>query len=166
MKRSYKFIIILVVFSIVLLGFLNYKHSPSKLPDTDYGRGTTEQKQDSEDKKISNAPERSGSKAGTGSTNGSKKKVQPVIASADQNQIKGFVPDIYENGGVCTAALTQGDYSFQKTSSGFENVNYVQCNPIIFIRSDFPNSGIWTYTVAYSSPLAEGTSKTQTIEVH
>lgn len=89
----------------------------------------------------------------------SKKKVQPFITYVDTNTINSYVSGVLEDGGTCTATLTQGTTTIVASSSGFKNVSYTQCAPIDLSKESV-GSGTWSVVLKYSSATAEGTSST------
>jgi hypothetical protein len=90
--------------------------------------------------------------------------VAPVITSADSTSVKAFIQGVVEDGGTCTAKLSQGATNLTFTSDGFVNASYTSCAPINITPA--LSKGSWTVTVSYSSSKAAGTSKPQTIEVN
>lgn len=100
-----------------------------------------------------------------------KTKVTPEITYATQErsgqpiEVRGFVPQIYEDGGTCLATFTRGTQSVSKSSTGFKNVSYTTCPTITLARSSFPSSGDWTLILSYKSATSEGSSQSQVIKV-
>ncbi len=94
-----------------------------------------------------------------------KRAVNPVITSASQAELRGFVSGIAEDGGTCTATFTKGTVTFTKTSAGFINVANTNCKLITLSSSDFPSKGNWSITLSYSSSKAIGTSPSTNLEI-
>lgn len=94
-----------------------------------------------------------------------KKQVSVVITSATINGIYSYVSGVFEDGGICTATITQDNKKITKTSSAFKDATYTACAPINLSRSDFPSAGTWTARVSYSSSASEGQSQSVNIEV-
>lgn len=175
MAKNPKILAIVIISTIALLViggfyFVNRKSRPNT-PGTDnntqaqdgtqYPGPTEQEKKDAQtnkDKLANQTP-------ATTSQNGAKKVVTPVITSANQTEVRGFVPGIVENNGICTATFTKGSTSFTKESKGFSNVSNTNCEPIVVSRSDFSSSGTWSVTLSYSSVTAQGISKVTNIEV-
>jgi hypothetical protein len=91
------------------------------------------------------------------------KKVVPVIiTSATAQTINGYVTGVFEDGGICTAKLTNSStgQSSTFTSSGFQNASYTSCAPI---HPNVSGSG-WSVVLSYSSSTAEGTSASQKLQ--
>jgi hypothetical protein len=87
-----------------------------------------------------------------------KKRVTPTISYVDRSTVESFVTGVFENGGVCTATLTQGSQTVTKTSTGFQNASYTQCAPISLTGVNL-GKGPWTVMVSYSSASAVGKSE-------
>lgn len=86
-----------------------------------------------------------------------------IITSATKTSIKGYVADVFEDGGTCTATATQDQKTITKTSEGFRNVSYTQCAPIEWGTP--LSSGTWSISLSYDSPTSQGSqSKTLSVE--
>ena len=96
-------------------------------------------------------------------TDNSKKKVTPMISNADSKHVSAYVLGVFEEGGTCTATVTQGSLIFSRTSKGFENSSYTQCTPIDISTGGIIETQKWSLTVSYNSSTAEGTSSVATI---
>ena len=94
---------------------------------------------------------------------GTKKKVSPIITSADKQSVYAYVPDIIEDGGTCTATFSYGQDKVTASSQAFSNVSYTSCKRIA-LDSPLTISGTWSVVVSYSSATAEG--KSPAFEVH
>lgn len=99
----------------------------------------------------------------------SKKVVTPVITNAAQNgdtiRVTGFVSDIFENNGTCTATFTQGGTTLVKTGKALANVSTTDCVPFSVARSEFSLTGEWQVTLAYKSSTAEGVSPAKALTI-
>jgi hypothetical protein len=85
-----------------------------------------------------------------------------VITSASMSGVRAYINGVFEENGVCTATATQGQTTYLKTSSGFQNVSYTQCAPIDW---NTPlTTGTWQINVSYKSPTAAA-SQSKVIEV-
>lgn len=73
-------------------------------------------------------------------------------------EVRGYITNIYEDGGQCTATLTQGTHSVSQTSTGFKDATTTQCGAINIPRSKFPAGGTWNLTLTYNSTTAKGSS--------
>lgn len=91
-----------------------------------------------------------------------KKQVTPIITSANHNEVRAYVPGIFEEGGTCTATATKGTTTVAATSEGFQNSNYTSCAPINFVSP--LNGNGWSIVVNYSSSASEGKSKEFIVE--
>ncbi len=123
---------------------------------------TEEEKSNSEEKKIEtdNSQQAPATDQSTG-----KIKATVTITEASSSVIGSFASGIVEDGGKCTATLTQGTKSFTKAVDAIANVSYVQCGRIFLQPSDFPAKGEWSVTVNYESKAATGTSPVTTFTV-
>ncbi len=92
-------------------------------------------------------------------------QVMPVVTNASQNEVRGFIHGIVEEGGTCIASFKRGSFSFTRQSKGFGNVSVTNCEVISLTRSDFATPGEWTVTLSYTSPKAAGTSQPNSFEV-
>jgi hypothetical protein len=79
-------------------------------------------------------------------------------------EVRGYVTNVYENGGTCTATFTQGSQSVSTSSTGFQDAKTTQCGILNIARSKFATAGTWNLTLTYSSPTAQG-SKTSSIKL-
>lgn len=91
-----------------------------------------------------------------------KVKVTPVIVNANKNEISAFVQGIVEDGGICTATLTNSSSTVTKSSTGIANVSYTTCPPINLGNS--LGTGTWTVVVSYDSSKAAGQSSLKTFK--
>lgn len=96
------------------------------------------------------------------------KTVSPVITSPvpppntnpRELRIAAYVPEVFEDGGTCTATI-QGAKVVKQTSKGFKNVSTTSCVPMNTSLS----AGTWTLVVAYESATAKGQSNSMTFKV-
>lgn len=95
---------------------------------------------------------------------GTKKKVSPIITSADKQSVYAYVPGIVEDGGTCTATYSHGQDKVTASSQAFSNVSYTSCKRIA-LDGPLNISGTWSVVVSYSSSTSEGNSQGQTVEV-
>lgn len=123
---------------------------------------TEEEKSNSEQKKIEtdNSQQAPATDQSTG-----KIKATVTITEANSGVIGSFASGVVEDGGKCTATLTQGTKSFTKAVDAIANVSYAQCGRIFLQPSDFPAKGEWSVTVHYESAAATGTSPVTTFTV-
>ncbi len=90
------------------------------------------------------------------------KNAEVVIADASYYndtgmvEIRGYMANIYEDGGQCNAALTQGSQTVTQISTGFKDATTTQCGAINIPRSKFPAGGAWKLTLTYSSSTSIG----------
>jgi hypothetical protein len=83
------------------------------------------------------------------------KQVTPIITSASSTEVRAYVTGVFEDGGTCTATVTNGAQKHTFTSTGVANSNYTQCAPIEL--TSISGSG-WSVVVSYSSSAASGQS--------
>lgn len=130
-----------------------------------YGPPTEQEKADSEARKKAQQEAAENPKPSS-TTGDGKTAVTPVITSGSTSlQVSAYVPGVIEDGGTCTATFTKTGQTVSKTSAGVANVSDTNCPIMIFDRSQFPNSGEWQLTVAYSSGSASGTSAAKTVTI-
>ncbi len=89
----------------------------------------------------------------------------PVITSANQNEVRGFVSGVVEDDGDCIATFKQGSNSFTAQSKGMMDATTTICTPINLSRDKFSAPGEWTLTLVYTSTKAKGESQPIKIEV-
>lgn len=148
--------------------YLNNKDSASTTTDGEtinYQPPTDEEKQQAEDNKKTIEDQQAAIDKNTPPAN-QKRQVTPTITSANQSTVNAYVSGVFEEGGTCTATFTSGSTSFTKTSSGFGNASYTQCEPIRLTSGDFSKGGTWSVKVSYSSSTAEGSSGSVNFEVN
>jgi cytoskeletal protein RodZ len=91
-----------------------------------------------------------------------------VIADAaqygDTIEVRGFIQNVYEDGGTCTAVLKKGELSVTKSNPAFKDAKTIQCGALDFKRTQFTQSGTWELTLTYNSAVVEG-SATKSVEV-
>lgn len=182
MKKSkhHKFISIkamlvaLLVLSIVAIGAIMFKKSTttqqqsggnttngqsnSLQDDTiNFGPPTKQEQEETQNhkEKIANNP--------TSENIDGKKQVTPMIAYIDTESIGAYVPGIFEDGGVCTATLSKGASTISRSSAGFANASYTQCEPINITGIHIDNS--WSVVVRYESTSAQGASEQVSISL-
>jgi hypothetical protein len=167
-KKNYKKFLIGGLAVVLLVGAgLAIRHFTSNTtPATPEGvklaPATPEEKQDADNNKDRIvASEKNGSSSSSSApteTSNSKKQVTVVITNASGDMLNSYVSGVFEEGGTCTAAFTQGGSTITRTSQGFKNVSYTQCAPI---TPNLPNNAKWSVVVSYSSNTAEGKSAAQ-----
>jgi hypothetical protein len=96
------------------------------------------------------------------SSTSTKKTVKPIIVSASNGTLKGFVPEILENDGTCTALFTKDGQTKERTSTGFADVNKTTCRSITYSTSEIGTG--WSVTLRYQSIAAEGVSDAFTLQ--
>lgn len=97
-----------------------------------------------------------------------KKVIVPVLSSWGFDtpflQASGFVPNVIEQGGVCTLTATKDGASVTATIDGTPNAQNVSCG-LMNINRDKLTAGTWKMILSYSSNNYEGVSTSQTQEV-
>jgi hypothetical protein len=99
----------------------------------------------------------------TPQTPSNKKNIKPTITEATRTSIRGYITGIFEEGGTCTATFVKDSQTLTKSSTGFQNASYTQCEPMD-LPGGFLETGKWSVTLSYSSGLSEGESDKQYIE--
>lgn len=101
---------------------------------------------------------------------GQKKTVTPIISSWGQVpdtkavEVSGYINNLLENGGTCTAALALNGQTVTASRSATANAQNTSCGFISIDRSQL-SPGTWTVTLSYSSATAEGSSQSVALEV-
>jgi hypothetical protein len=73
-------------------------------------------------------------------------------AQYEQNvEVRSYVEGIIQDDGTCTFTFTQGTVTITKTSNSFADAAHTTCRPLIVSTAEFPNSGIWTLLISYTS---------------
>ena len=133
--------------------------SPPTTEDTK-GVEANKEKNISRDEQINNQPIQEP---------GTKKTVKPTITYSGQYgnliEVGGYVSDVFEDGGVCTATFARESTSFSKSVTSVKNINSVDCPVMSAQKSEFNQIGKWYVTVSYDSSTASGKSDVREIEV-
>jgi hypothetical protein len=167
-KKKYLIIfsILIVAALLFFLGLFFYKNNSKKqktteiLPTINYAEATIEEKKQADDNKDSIVKAQSAPQSQNTST---KKAVTPIITNTS-GSINGYIAGIFEEGGICTALISNGAKTVELSSSGFQNVSYTQCAPIV-ISQGLLTTGDWNVILKYSSPAAQGQSSQQVLEI-
>lgn len=94
-------------------------------------------------------------------------KTQPVVERAnvyivDANQyddvieVRGYIDNVYEEGGRCVAVFTKGDLTFERSSEAFKDAKSIQCGALDVPRDAFKESGVWQLVLKYKSSKYTG----------
>lgn len=96
-------------------------------------------------------------------------KAEIVVVDASQYgdtvEVRAYISNIYEDGGSCTATITNGSQTVSRDTKGFKDATTTQCEPFNIPRSAFSSAGDWQAKVSYSSAAAKGESSAQTINI-
>lgn len=100
-------------------------------------------------------------------TNG-QKSITPTITYAgqygDQIEVGAYVNTIFEDGGICTLALSNGSASQIVSVDAVKNTSAVDC-PVMIIKRSLLSPGKWEATVTYKSNSASGISEKKAFEI-
>lgn len=92
-----------------------------------------------------------------------------VIVDANQYdntvEVRAYISNVYEDGGKCTAILSNGSATVQEASNSFKDATTTQCGAINIPVSRFPAKGNWQVKVSYSSQTVAGESETKNISI-
>jgi len=80
-------------------------------------------------------------------------------SDSNKVEIRAYVSNLFEDGGTCTATLTNGSQTVTHTSSAFKVATNTQCGAIDIPRAEFTTAGTWNLLLEYSSPTATGTQQ-------
>jgi len=126
--------------------------SPSASPSSSDSSNTATKQQD----------ESSGTNGTDSSSSSGLKTVQVAVTyssvTGNNFEIRSFVSGVVENGGTCTATLSQGSQVVTQASSGTINSSTTQCGTIDIPMSKFSSAGSWSLVVTYKSSTSSGTS--------
>lgn len=90
-----------------------------------------------------------------------------VITDANQYdnsiEVRGYVDNVYEDGGSCTATFTLGSAKVSKTLPIIKDAKTLQCGALDFERAQF-SPGTWTMTLIYKSSTVQG-SATKDVDI-
>lgn len=85
-----------------------------------------------------------------------------IMVSATASEARGYISNVLEEGGTCTATYVKGDSKVIGTSIGFIDVNKTTCAPVSVSGL---SPGEWTAVLSYKSSTASGSSGAQTVSV-
>lgn len=178
-SRYKKIIIVLLVLALFTGGILYWYNSRNNTSDPNQANTGSNQDEANNDKIDYSPPTDDEKKAADAvkdpsqprttthsptQNNSTKKKVKPVITSAESNSVSAYIPGVFEEGGTCTAVFTKNGTTKTISSKGFQNVSYTQCAPIN-IDSGFLSQGTWNLSLKYTSTNSEGVSASQNLEI-
>jgi hypothetical protein len=84
----------------------------------------------------------------------------------DVFEIRGYVSNLFENDGFCTATLTKAGYnSVTKKVSASSSATNTQCQTVDIPVTEFPAKGPWQLTVSYSSAHASGATPVKAVTI-
>lgn len=163
-------VILDVANKIDLPGFPDKKLSQSSNSNNNinYGPPTEQEKKETENFKNNKDPSDK-STAPPAQTSTGKVAVTPIISSWGQNpqtgavEVSGFVPGIFEDGGQCTAKLSNNSKVVEQSLQAVKSAQNVSCS-LITIPKDKLGTGKWSINLTYSSTQAEGSSN-QSIDI-
>lgn len=179
-KRTKKTVWILASLAVVALivGLASYiltRGNDSDFDKTSTGHDvnlnppTPEEKAETEEHKDSLAEKEGNPTPPTPTTPSGKLAVVPFITFAGQEggdvSVSGYITEVFEENGTCTATFTKGTLSHSQQSKGFRDFKHTSCAPITAPRSNFAEGGTWTVTLSYSSPTAVGSSQPRSVAI-
>lgn len=95
--------------------------------------------------------------------------VTPFISYAGQTsdkiEIVALVPGVSQDGGTCTALITQASSTVSKQVSANRNAKTTDCQIFTISRSEFSTNGNWSIVVSYQSSTAKGTSEPYVLNI-
>lgn len=173
-NRKLVIAIVGVLIVIAFAGLFIYKKThhkvatlePTPATKIDLSPATPEEQQDSNQHKEDTLKE--DTPATTPGADG-QRTVSVVIVDASQVdsdvEVRSFVSNIIEDGGICKATFTKGSRSFTRQSTGVQDATTTRCGRIVAPVSDFTEKGMWNVTVQYNSSKATGVSSSAAFEV-
>lgn len=162
-----------ILFAAALSSLLIIKDRDTQIPlspgEINYSKATEEEIKAAEDNKKRITEEEERRQNESQSRPGVKVSVKPVITLAEQYEndleLSGYVPGIFEDGGVCTGVMTRDGNQITRTVLGTKEGAAVYCPLMKFNVSDLPLKGSWMFTIKYESDNALGVSEAMNIEV-
>jgi hypothetical protein len=129
-----------------------------------YGPPTDEDKKETEQHKKDLQQQNESQSSSASSNSSGLKQASVVITYASSSEVRGYVGNAFEDGGICTATFTKDSSKVTATSSGFMDVNKTTCTPIA-INQGRLTSGSWNVVLSYRSSNYSGSSASQIINV-
>ncbi len=181
-KKLPKIKLVIIVLAILIastVAFLyiskNQNNSSDQVPSTgqtepiDLNPSTKEDAKRAEANKEKNLAREEAINNQSAQSPNTKKSVKPTITYSGLYgsvvEVGGYVSDVFEDGGTCTATFTQGDTSFSKSVTAIKNINSVDCPVMSAKKDEFSQSNKWLVTVTYDSLTAFGKSDANEIEI-
>lgn len=116
-------------------------------------------------------PGPSGTTTTTGADeSGAGRLVNPIVVYAGVDvpsgtvRVDAFVPDVIEDGGTCTATLSNGAARVSAAAPAAGDATATWCETVV-LRLDDLETGTWEAVVQYTSTGSAGTSPPVTVEV-
>lgn len=134
---------------------------PVGLGEINYGPATKAEKKETEEHKK-NLEKQVGSNDSTTKSEVPEGKANVVVTYVSSTESRGYVSNVFEDGGTCTITYTKGSQKVTGSSEGIMDVNKTTC-PTITVP--VLSSGDWTAVLSYSSPKISGSSAPQTVKV-
>lgn len=179
-KNSHKInkpIVALVLVFITVLGigtyFLIHKNDPKQevtkgVNQVNYDPPTKDEQAAGDKQKQTNADKQAVIDANQGKPQSAAVSITDASYypySGDVVEVRGYVSNAYEDGGICTATLVQGIHTVRQTSTGFKDATTTLCSTIDIPRNKFVASGDWQVTLSYSSATTSGNSTSRTVNI-
>ncbi|OGL30394.1 hypothetical protein A3F37_00770 [Candidatus Saccharibacteria bacterium RIFCSPHIGHO2_12_FULL_41_12] len=161
-------LLVLEKIDVIDLPFVGKTAPPPVQGGINYGPPTEQEKKETEQFKEKQAAENRNSTI-TESTPGQIKPVTPIISSWGQNpqtkdvRVVGFVPGIYEAGGICTFTMQNNAKKVTKTTTASKDAQTTSCGAVTFPYGEL-SAGTWNITLNYSSASSTGNS-TQSVSL-
>jgi hypothetical protein len=165
-KRGRKNKVLLAIVVLLVAGFIYWvaairpsKHASTPVGGVNYNPPSQQDKQAGEDAKKTVEDRSTGASQNSGLVN-----ANVIITSLTTSGVRGYVSNVFEDGGTCTLTLTKGTDKITATSTGVADVNKTTCAPISIDQSQL-KSGDWTAVLSYTSAKASGSSAPQKLTV-
>jgi hypothetical protein len=169
------FVILIVLAGIGTYSYTHHNNTPPPFDKTSTGHDvnlqppTAEDKKETDEHKQEVAKDQNQPPAPAPTTADNRIAVVPFVTFAGQEggdaNVSGYVSEVFEDGGTCTATFTKDSLTVVQQSQGFKDYRNTNCAPIVAPRAKFTQAGTWTVVLSYDSPTAHGSSQSRTLTI-
>lgn len=175
-KITYLVVFVLISTLVFFLVFSSNKNTsetipeiPKPLENINLNPPTEEEKQQAIDNKSKIDENEEKIKQNFENTTNNKKIVKPLITFSgqysDKIEVGSYIPEIFEDGGTCTAVFTINTSVISKQVNSVKEGRSTFCPLFSVESSEFSEKGIWNVIVKYESKLYFGESETTQMEI-
>ena len=142
------------------------KDTSRAINDVDYGPPSDEEKNAGDLRKPDNVEQE---KIESGAATDTRTAEIVIVDSSQYDEvfeIRSFISNVFEDGGVCTATFSRaGSTPVVASSTGTTSATTTQCGKISIPISSFATKGEWQLKLSYSSPTAKGETINRLVEI-